>query len=115
MLQDLKKNAPSNVAFAGFVGEGGKQWLFEHAAALIISSRVPETASLVVLESHAYGIPVVYPRGGGAEESVKWLKRSGCALDEFTGQALPRSSKTSQDYQGDFDRGLTDLLRSSAP
>jgi glycosyltransferase involved in cell wall biosynthesis len=87
-LTELKSSAPRNVVFTGNVNETEKAWLFANAEALIVSSRVAETSSMVIAESHPYQTPVVYTSGGGAEETVKWLGRQGCPLEAFNGQSF---------------------------
>jgi len=91
MLEELKKTSLENFVMAGVVSAQEKPWLFKNCEALIIPSRLPETSSLVIAESQAYGTPIVYPRGGGAEETFKRLGRTGCSLDEFTGQKFSKS------------------------
>lgn len=93
LLEKLRQGAPANVFFPGFINLAEKQSLYREASAVIVPSRVPENASLVVMESEPFRTPIVYPRGGGAEESVKFFQRSGCALDEFRGQLFARESK----------------------
>jgi glycosyltransferase involved in cell wall biosynthesis len=70
--------------------EEEKLWLYQTCEALVIPSRVPENAPMVIFESQPFGTPVVYPKGGGAEELVRWLGRDGCSLDEFVGQRFTR-------------------------
>lgn len=92
MLEELKAQAPTNLIFVGFANEAEKAWIFSQTEALIMPSRVPESAPLVILESHNYQTPIVYPVGGGAEETVKWLSRAGCALEDFEGQSFSRGA-----------------------
>lgn len=70
-----------------------RDWLFAHCEALIIPSRVAETSSLVITESQRFLTPIVYPPGGGAQETFTLLKRSGCSLDEFKGQTFLKADK----------------------
>lgn len=107
LLDAIREKAPSNLICPGFVGNAEKDFLFENCEALIIPSRVPENAGLVVHESHAFGTPVIYPRGGGAEETVHWLKREGCALDEFSGQKFPKRKPEPQALPKLADQLLT--------
>lgn len=79
----LQSSAPPNVAFLGYVSNGERQMLFERAKALLICSRVPENSPVILFESHETRIPVVFEKGGGAEEIVKWLERDGCAWQDF--------------------------------
>jgi glycosyltransferase involved in cell wall biosynthesis len=84
LLQDIPSSP--NLICPGFLGEEEKLWLYQNCDALVIPSRVPENAPMVIFESQPFGTPVVYPRGGGAEELVRWLGRDGCHLDDFVGQ-----------------------------
>jgi glycosyltransferase involved in cell wall biosynthesis len=88
----LSRQIPSssNLICTGFLEEEEKLWLYQNCEALVIPSRVPENAPMVIFESHPFGTPVVYPKGGGAEELVQWLGRDGCRLDEFVGQQFTR-------------------------
>jgi glycosyltransferase involved in cell wall biosynthesis len=80
-----------NLFCAGLLeDEEEKLWLYQNCEALVIPSRVPENAPMVIFESHPFGTPVIYPRGGGAEELVRWLGREGCSLDQFAGQRFTR-------------------------
>jgi glycosyltransferase involved in cell wall biosynthesis len=112
-LEKLKTRGLPNLAFAGHVGLE-KVWLYAHAEALIVPSRVMETSSLVIAESHVYGTPVVYPKGGGAEETFKWLKRSGCSLEEFKGQGFDRMQQPVPENlpDQDFQTQLTEVFAS---
>jgi glycosyltransferase involved in cell wall biosynthesis len=92
LLEKLKNQSPDNLKFGGYVESGGdKAWLYSQCQALIISSRVPETSSLVMAESHMFQTPVIYPVGGGAEETLKYLKRQGVPLSEFRAQSFVRN------------------------
>lgn len=108
MLDELKAKAPSNLVFAGFANEAEKNWIFSQTEALIMPSRVPESAPLVILESHNYQTPVVFPAGGGAEETVKWLSRGGCSLEEFKGQTFSRGAPL---HAGALEQGFTQALK----
>jgi hypothetical protein len=79
-----------NLSCTGFLEEEEKLWLYQNCEALVIPSRVPENAPMIIFESQPFGTPIVYPRGGGAEELVRWLGRDGCSLDEFVGQQFTR-------------------------
>jgi glycosyltransferase involved in cell wall biosynthesis len=83
MKADLEKHATHNVVFTGFLNTEEKAWVFQNAAALLITSRVPENAPLIISESQAYGTAVIYPPFGGAEESVKTLGRRGQTVEQF--------------------------------
>ncbi len=109
MLETLKKKSTPNVIFLGQVGELEKRWLFENAKALVICSRVPENAPMVIFESHPYGLPVVYSEGGGAEEMVKFLKRTGSPLSQFTGQNFERTVSQISDTNS-YEVRLKELL-----
>jgi glycosyltransferase involved in cell wall biosynthesis len=88
----------ANLICTGFLeNEQDKLWLYDNCEALIIPSRVPENAPMVIFESQAFGTPVVYPRGGGAEELVCWLGRDGCALGDFVGQRFSRRRQSPND------------------
>jgi glycosyltransferase involved in cell wall biosynthesis len=90
MLSQIKNAAAKNLKFVEKNNISERNWLFAHCEALIVSSRVPETSSMVIAESNAFNTPVIYPRGGGAEETFKLLNRIGCALDEFMGQEFEK-------------------------
>jgi glycosyltransferase involved in cell wall biosynthesis len=112
MLEDLKKVGLKNLVFLGNVGPAEKPWLFENCEALIVTSRYPETSSLVISESHSYGTPVVYPRGGGAEETFRRLGRVGCPIDEFKGQQFSKSvaSAVKGTSLNDFASSLSNVI-----
>jgi hypothetical protein len=86
-----------NLSCTGFLEEEEKLWLYQNCEALVIPSRVPENAPMVIFESQPFGTPIVYPRGGGAEELVRWLGRDGCHLDEFVGQHFTRRKDSPKD------------------
>jgi glycosyltransferase involved in cell wall biosynthesis len=86
-----------NLSCTGFLEEEEKLWLYQNCEALVIPSRVPENAPMVIFESQPFGTPIVYPRGGGAEELVHWLGRDGCHLDEFVGQQFTRRKDSPKD------------------
>jgi glycosyltransferase involved in cell wall biosynthesis len=88
----LAQTIPSadNLICTGFLEEEEKLWLYQNCEALIIPSRVPENAPMVIFEAYPFGTPIIYPKGGGAEEVVRWLGRDGCSLDEFVGQPFTR-------------------------
>jgi glycosyltransferase involved in cell wall biosynthesis len=109
LVKELKSLGFRNLTFAGKIGEE-KSWAFQNCEALIIPSRSPETSSLIIAESHPYGTPVVYPSGGGAEETFKALKRSGCPLEEFKGQNFVKSESTQGFSNSDFDKSLASCL-----
>ncbi len=113
--EKLKAAAPSNVIFVGQVNEEEKNWLYSRASALIIPSRVPENSPLVIFESQSFNVPIVYPRGGGAEEIVGQLKRSGCALEDFTGQKFDKGMALSSSLQDEFDLNLLEILDMTSP
>lgn len=79
----LKQNAPSNATFLGYISNNERQALFAYAKALLVCSRVPENSPVILFESHPSLVPVVYETGGGAEETVRWLERDGCAWENF--------------------------------
>jgi glycosyltransferase involved in cell wall biosynthesis len=114
MLEELKGSPLTNLGVAGQVSSDEKPWLFRNCEALIIPSRTPETSSLVISESHLYGTPVVYPLGGGAEETFKRLGRVGCSLQEFTGQRFSKSLNNvgGTSYE-DFGKALVQVLSAS--
>ncbi len=118
MLEEIRSASAddrvANFALAGVVNLEEKRWLFKNCEALIVASRSPETSSLVISESQSYGTPVVYPRGGGAEETFKLLGRNGCALDEFVGQKFVRGSSGAralslEDFASSLKSGLTEF------
>ncbi len=80
LLESIKSRRLSNLNILGNVAGGKKEWLLKNCSALVITSRVPENAPMVVLESDVYKTPVIYPEGGGAEELVKKLGRKGRPL-----------------------------------
>jgi glycosyltransferase involved in cell wall biosynthesis len=103
-LSQTIRGAP-NLICTGFLTEEDKRWLYQNCEALVIPSRVPENAPMVIIESLPFGTPIVYPKGGGAEELVRWLGRDGCSLDEFAAQQftrrydLPEEGSVSQQLQ----------------
>ncbi|MDZ4677731.1 MAG: glycosyltransferase family 4 protein [Oligoflexia bacterium] len=111
MLDELQNRKISNLIFLGHI-TSEKPWLYTHAQALIIPSRVAETASLVISESRAYGTPVIYPKGGGAEETFNSLGCTGCSLVEFKAQEFARSepSKLAHDTENKFENQLSKLF-----
>jgi glycosyltransferase involved in cell wall biosynthesis len=92
-----KISSSGNLSCTGFLEEEEKLWLYQNCEALVIPSRVPENAPMVIFESQPFGTPIVYPRGGGAEELARWLGRDGCNLDEFVGQQFSRRNESPKD------------------
>ncbi len=110
LLEGLRKIASPNLVFTGRV-DFERAWLYKNAEALIIPSRVKETSSLVIAESQPFGTPVVWPAGGGAEETVKWLNRSGCAIENFVGQSFEKTDlPNSIALNSDFESKMSSLL-----
>lgn len=93
LRQQLESQAQNlkNLRFTGNVQAAKKAWLLQNAKALVMPSRVMENAPLVLFETQAFQTPVIYTKGGGAEELVKFLNRSGCTLEDFKGQDFPRT------------------------
>ncbi len=116
MIEELKSKKSENLEFGGVVGKEEKNWLFKNCEALIVTSRTPETSSLVISESRPYNTPIVYPRGGGAEETFKALGCVGCSLDEFVGQSFSRNESQNKALGlEDFARSLKNCLAAQPP
>ncbi len=98
LLDSIRASAPRNLFCAGFVSAAEKSFLYEKANAVLVPSRVPENASLVIMESETYRTPVVYPEGGGAEELVQFFKRPSCPLGKFSGQVFQRDDRPPTDW-----------------
>jgi len=81
----LRSLAPPNVRFTGWVTDAEKAELLDRSSVLICPS--VEEFGIVMAEAHAYGVPVVAPRAGGALEIVD-DGRTGVLLDALTPQAI---------------------------
>jgi glycosyltransferase involved in cell wall biosynthesis len=112
LSQEIASSA--NLICTGFLEEEDKLWLYQHCEALVIPSRVPENAPMVIFESQPFGTPIIYPRGGGAEELVRWLGRDGCSLDEFVGQQFTKRNDPPKDLVS-VSRQLERILSINSP
>jgi glycosyltransferase involved in cell wall biosynthesis len=109
LLESLRATASSNLVLTGHLEGDEKLWLFENCEALVICSRVPENGPMILFESQPYGTPVVYVKGGGAEELVKWLGRDGCSVEDFRGQRFSKS-RGLQTPADSFSEQLKELI-----
>jgi glycosyltransferase involved in cell wall biosynthesis len=111
-LEDgIRSEAPANLKLLGQITGPFKDYLFEKASALLLCSRVPENAPLVILESQVAKLPVIFTPGGGVEEYLAWLGRSSSTLDGYEGQELPRRGSTPEDASlGSIAKNLSTVL-----
>lgn len=91
------------------------QVLYRNCEALIVPSRVKETSSLVISEAYPHGTPIVFPAGGGAEETVKALSLPGMELKDFKGDNFTLHKKEIPENQTknlieQFDQRLKELF-----
>lgn len=105
----IKKLSLKNVLITN-ITKPELQRLYKNAEVILIPSRVKETFSLVIAESQPYGTPVAYPQGGGAEEAMKLLERTGVPFDEFKGQTLIMSQNLSNPVI-DFTKSIQQLFQ----
>ena len=110
LFEKIKSQAPKNLVLTGYVGQEAKEWVFQEATAVLIPSRVPETSSLVITESQKFGTPIVYPAGGGAEETFRIQNRSGCSLEEFQGQTFKKTAPVWEEEDSSFTNNLKAAL-----
>jgi glycosyltransferase involved in cell wall biosynthesis len=99
-LGRLKRMAPPNVRFAGWVSDEQLRELYRSSWALLCPS--VEEFGIVMAEAHACGVPVVAPRDGGACEIVD-DPATGVLLDEVTGPRVARAAGAVR--RGGFDAG----------
>lgn len=99
MADEIAATAPPNLTSLGFVSDGDRTALIAHARALLIPSRAPENSPVILFESHFAKTPVYYVRGGGAEETTRWLGRDGRDLDAF--DPMVALERRGRDFRGD--------------
>jgi glycosyltransferase involved in cell wall biosynthesis len=66
-IAKLPAHIRSRIVMPGYVSAGQKQWLFEHAAAIIMPGRA-EGFGIPVLEAFAYKVPVLCAQAGSLPE-----------------------------------------------
>ena len=111
----------ATVQNAGPIGDPGP--LLAQARALVLGSRWPENAPLVVLEARAAGCPVIAPAIGGLPELVEpgvdgWLYEPGntdalamCIREAMVAPPLPVRPPLSLDAHVDRLIGVYDSVR----
>lgn len=85
-LGRLRRNAPSNVEFAGWVGEERLDALYRGALAVVVPTRGHEPFGLVAVEALARGVPLVV-RGFGALGDLAASTDAALAFDDDAGLA----------------------------
>ena len=68
MLDQLRRAAPPNVAFAPQLDDAHLRWCYQHSSALVAASY--EDFGLTILEAAAFGTPAVALRAGGFLDTV---------------------------------------------
>jgi glycosyltransferase involved in cell wall biosynthesis len=84
-LEALRRAAPPNVTFLGWVDDATLEALYRRSSAFV--SPALEEFGIAMAEAQAHGVPVLAPRAGGALEVVQ-DGRSGLLLGELTPQAI---------------------------
>lgn len=79
----IRRTLLPNLIYLGPVEHRVLKGLYKRATALVMPSRVPENAPMVIVESEFCRLPIIYPKLGGAKELVTKLNRRGCSFDEF--------------------------------
>jgi glycosyltransferase involved in cell wall biosynthesis len=90
-LEPLRREAPPNVTFAGWVDDATLEALYRRSSAFV--SPGLEEFGIAMAEAQAHGVPVLAPRAGGALEVVQ-DGRTGLLLDELTPQAIRDGIRT---------------------
>ena len=96
----LRRAAPPNVHFAGWVSDEELRELYRCSWAFLCPS--VEEFGIVMAEAHACGVPVIAPRAGGAREIVD-DPATGILLDRMDGVSVARAARAVR--RGDFDPG----------
>jgi glycosyltransferase involved in cell wall biosynthesis len=85
LLPELRRRAPSNVRFAGFVDDEELLELYRGSRAFVCPS--VEEFGIVMAEAQACGVPVIAPRAGGALDVVR-DGETGILVDRLDGRSL---------------------------
>jgi glycosyltransferase involved in cell wall biosynthesis len=87
-LARLRRLAPSNACFTGFVSDAELRELYRASTALVCPSR--EEFGIVMAEALACGVPVIAPATGGACEVVQ-SGRTGVLLPSVSPSSIARA------------------------
>jgi glycosyltransferase involved in cell wall biosynthesis len=98
-LDRLRRSAPPNVSFTGYVSDAELRRLYRASHAVLCPSI--EEFGIVMAEAHATATPVIAPRAGGALEIVE-DGRTGVLLDQIGTRELATAVRDVS--WGSFDR-----------
>lgn len=87
LLEKLKKQSPANVLFVGFISGQDLFNYVKNASFVIIPSEWEENNPLTIIESYAYGKPVIGARIGGIPEIIEEGK-TGFIFEPFNLSSL---------------------------
>lgn len=93
-LERMRRMAPPNVHFPGWVSDAELRELYRSSWALLCPSR--EEFGIVMAEAHACGVPVIAPRAGGAREIVD-DPATGILLDRMDAESVARAARAVRD------------------